>query len=129
WDSHAAREEQRLAVGQSLQLGQFFEIGFQQISQLPQKAAPFRGQEITPRPALKSLAGGFDGAIDVRLISLGNLAENFASSRIVGCGGLAGSRVPPLAVNQYLSGLAEKFRDLGIKLNRCGGGARCSPTR
>jgi ParB family chromosome partitioning protein len=78
------RDADRLAVVERLQLGELLGILENEVADLPDEPASFRGCHAAPRAAVECLAGGADGAVDVFGVSLGYVGEGFPGSRVRG---------------------------------------------
>ena len=109
---HVARFEDRLAVVQRLQFGEFVDMVFDQVGQPPDQAAPFAGRHLAPgsAPIFESFAGGPHGVVHVLRTGFNDLGQHFARGRIDGIKLLPA--VNPLTSNQqstwrnsYLGGL------------------------
>src|SRR6185312_5995142 len=91
-----------LAVIERFQLGEFVGMFFHEVGQFVKEAATFGGGNFAPGAALESVAGGFDGEIDVSGVGLRHLADFFAGGRIEGGEGAAGEGVSPFVVDKKL---------------------------
>ena len=73
------------------QLGQFFEVAFDEIGEPSQHPAALRWADFGPAPFVESAARGGDGEIDIRLVTFGDVRDNRPGGGIVNREGLAGS--------------------------------------
>ena len=104
-----ARDRERLSVVERFELREFFQVLFDQIAKLPNHAAAFGRRDLRPRAAVKRGAGRLYGAIDVFLVAFGDPGQDVARGGIVGGKSLAGGGFHPLAVDENLVRLGNKF--------------------
>src|SRR5256714_6591754 len=104
-----ARFKNGLAVIQSLHFGEFINVLFDKIGELPDQSSAFAGGKLTPCAAriFEGLPGGGYCAIHVIGGSLSNLREHFCRGRIDGIEHLRS--LEPLPVNQQATRLDLHF--------------------
>ena len=124
-----ARDRDRLAVVERLELRELLAVRLDEVGELPEHPAALRRRRARPGSALERLPRGADGAIDVLLVAGGNLRERLFRRGIVGRECLAGRRFHPLAVDQHpprpsadeLAHLGMHLRVRGLHAGLCHG--------
>jgi hypothetical protein len=89
-------------------LGQFFEVAFDQIGQLPQHAPALGRADLGPAPLVEGAPGSGDRDINILFISFGDISDDRPGRRVVNRKGLTRRGRDELAVDQHQRGLAEK---------------------
>ncbi len=97
-----ARVVDRFAVVERLKSGQLVDVLFDQVGQPVQKLTALCGRHLGPRATFKRPPRGLDGFVDVSLVGLGHVGDDFAGSRIKRLERLAAGGVHPFAVDQQL---------------------------
>ena len=112
----------RFAVVERFDFGQCAGIGFDQVGQAQQQTLTLVGAHLRPARCFESLAGGFDGAVNVGLCGGRHGGEHGFVGRIEDFQGLAVAAGDPLAADQHAVVAARQ--EFG---RRCGenGGLRC----
>ncbi len=97
----AAGAADRRAHVERVELGQFLEIGFDQLGELEQHVLPLERLHLAPRP-FEGAPRRRNRAVDVLGVALGDGREQFTGGGVVGFEFLAGGGVDPFAVDQHL---------------------------
>jgi hypothetical protein len=90
------------------QLGQFFEVAFDQIGELPQHAPALRRADLGPAPLVEGAPRGGYRDIDILFVRFGDIGDDRPGRRVVNREGLAGHGRDELAVDQHQRRLPEK---------------------
>ncbi len=90
-----------LAVVERLEFGEFVEVLFEQVAELPDEAAALGGLHAGPGAVVEGVAGGADGAVDVFRLGLGNVGHDLAGGGIVDGEGLAGGGEDEASVDEH----------------------------
>ncbi len=101
--------EDRFAVVERLEFGEFVDVLLNQISQPPQQASALAGGHLAPwtGAVFKSVAGGFNCSVDIIRRGFDDLGQDLAGGRIDGVE-FPGA-VNPLAVDQEATGGYSRF--------------------
>src|ERR1019366_4949321 len=84
-----------------LEFRELLKVVFQQVAELPQQAAAFRGRHARPGALVEGAARGTDGAVYVFLLGLGDVSKNLAGGGVVDIKGLAGGRGDKAAIDEH----------------------------
>ena len=111
----------RLPVVERLQLGEFFQVRFDKVGELPDKSSALRGCKRVPRAALEGFPCSGDRPVNFGAVAFGHLGQNFARGWVVGRKGLPGRGFEPSTADQHLPGRAYKSFDLLVNrdFHRC----------
>jgi ParB family chromosome partitioning protein len=101
-----ARDADRLAIVERLELRELLGVGLDQVGQLPDRAAALGRGHAAPRTALEGAPRRAHGAIDVFLLTGCHLGKRLFGGGIVGGERLAGGRLGPLAIDEHAASTA-----------------------
>ena len=106
-----ARDPDRLAVVEGLELGKLLEVREDQVADPPDQLAAVGRRHPAPRPVFEGAPRGANGAVDVLGLTPRNLGEHLAGRRVDRLEGSAGCRLDPLTADQQPLGLCRKVRN------------------
>jgi hypothetical protein len=90
------------------QLGQFFEVAFDQIGELPQHAPALGRADLGPAPLVEGAPRRGDRNIDILFIGFGDIGDDCPGRRVVNREGLARHGRDEFPVDQHQRLLAEE---------------------